>query len=499
MIAFLTMSCNLLAASPGKATLAPSGNPTVIRTATVVPAATLTATPLSATTEGPSTATGLPVATNTPEGTAVPTPPGDAVIVNTFNQEVYPFKQDGNCSLGEAIWTVQSQQNQDGCVLPAGSTTIWLQPGTYSLTQADNSPVILNGRLQKDREHLPGAGFPVIGGQVTILGNGSIIRRTGTTKFGIFQVFVLGDLTLKDLTVTGGDTTAPIKEGGGALEVFGGALLLDHVTLSGNTAQNGGAIDNQPGPGNGVTLVDSVVSGNTSILSGGGIENSSVLNIKDSVISDNLAKNQVFGGGGIDNQDGQVTLDHVQLVGNSATEGGGLYNDTGTVNITDQTVISGNVSTEIVSFIPAGGGGITNSQGQLAIAGSDILGNQAPHAAGGGIFNNGSIQMTGSVLADDVAAAGGGLFNYSDGTGSVTGSCILQNQAMAVKPAGFGNGVENDNDTPLDAAGNWWGEASGAGNAVTHGVKADSPLATAPDICSSSVPTPFPTPEMTGN
>jgi len=105
----------------------------------------------------------------------------------------------------------------------------------------------------------------------------------------------------------------------------------------------------------------------------------------------------------------------------------------------------------------------------------------------------------GSVLADNGAAAEGGLFNYSIGTGSVTESCILHNQAVAVKPDGFGNGVENDNDTPLNAAGNWWGVPPGPGNDITPSVKADSVLAVAPAICSGSSPTPFPTPGKTGN
>jgi hypothetical protein len=71
-------------------------------------------------------AEGLPTgqATSTPAFTPTPAAPADAVVVDTLDQEVYPFIADGNCSLGEAIQTIVTQQVEDKCVLPAGSSTI---------------------------------------------------------------------------------------------------------------------------------------------------------------------------------------------------------------------------------------------------------------------------------------------------------------------------------------------------------------------------------------
>ena len=73
-----------------------------------------------------STEVSTSTATDTPAVTPTSSVPSGAVVVDTFDQEVYPFKQNGNCSLGEAIWAVQTQKNQDGCVVTAGNNTIYL-------------------------------------------------------------------------------------------------------------------------------------------------------------------------------------------------------------------------------------------------------------------------------------------------------------------------------------------------------------------------------------
>ena len=237
--------------------------------------------------------TGTPLA---PSATSAPSVPSDAVIVNTFDQGVYPFTQNGNCSLGEAIQTILLQQAMDGCVLPPGSTTVYMPTGTYTLTDPDNAPVILFGKPQKDREHLDPAGFPVIAGTVTILGNSSTIQRSGPNQFGIFQVFIGGTLTLKDLTISGGDVSVT-HHSGGAIENLGGALTLDHVTLTYNVAYNGGALDIAVGINSENTVTDSTITQNTSMVDGGGIHNEGHLLVKDSIISSNIAQDGVLGGG----------------------------------------------------------------------------------------------------------------------------------------------------------------------------------------------------------
>jgi hypothetical protein len=277
------------------------------------------------------------------------------------------------------------------------------------------------------------------------------------------------------------------------VDVLGGTALLEHVTLIANQAWEGGAIINNPGTQ--VKLMNSVVTRNSSLEDGGGIYNSGTLIIQASEISNNSSRSTVFGGGGIYNENGQVTLDHSQLLGNLALEGGGLYNDGGTVTILDQSVISGNVATEKAAFIPHGGGGINNiSSGAVTIDQSFVIWNQAAGTTGGGIYNQASLKVTGSVLAGNLAGSGGAVFNDSDGTGSISSSCILDNQVVLAHTAGLGNGIVNDNSAAFDARQNWWGTHAGPGDSLSAGVTGAPYLNAAAGLCASALPTPFPTP-----
>jgi hypothetical protein len=73
-----------------------------------------------------------------------------------------------------------------------GATTITLAANTpFDFTSADNST---DG----------GNALPVITGNITIVGNGDTIERTGTTPFRLFDVASGGSLTLEGLTLSGG-------------------------------------------------------------------------------------------------------------------------------------------------------------------------------------------------------------------------------------------------------------------------------------------------------
>ncbi len=489
VIALLLMSCNFLSSVSGS----PSTTP-------IQSGATLNVTDSVPNNSATRIVPALPAVTNTSVATPTSAIPSDVVVVNTFDQEVYPFKQDGNCSLGEAIQTVLIQQVVDGCVLPAGSHTIYMPKGTYALTQPDNAPVVLFGtKPQKNREGFDPAGFPMIANTLIILGNGSTIQRTGPHKFGIFQVFAGGgNLTLKDLTISGGDATANNAGdyGGGAINVMG-FLTLDHVTLTDNLANEGGALDAEGE----VTVVDSTITQNTSKGDGGGIYNGNgQLLVKNSVISSNVADPRFYQGGGIYiDFNAQLTLDNSQIVGNIAQEGGGIYTDGGSIKINNQSVISGNVAAEKNQGSPHGGGGININESvgetaQLTIDNSFVIGNQAPGTTGGGIFNEGQMTVTGSVLANNVGGAGGAIDTVASGQGSVTGSCILENQSLWPDTSG---GIENDADITqvvIDARRNWWGSASGPGGAASSQVDTNPVLTSPPAICAGAIPTPYPTP-----
>ena len=128
------------------------------------------------------------------------------------------------------------------------------------------------------------AALPSITGDITVIGNGATINMTGGVQ--IFNVAETGSLTLKNVTISGGNAT----EGGAIFN--GGELNLENVTLQNNSAVRGGAIYNT-----GVLNMD-----------GGAIQNNSASEF----------------GGGIYNA-GQMSLDGVNIRENDAPEGSGVY------------------------------------------------------------------------------------------------------------------------------------------------------------------------------
>ena len=100
------------------------------------------------------------------------------------------------------------------------------------------------------------------------------------------------------------------------------------------------------------------------------------------------------GGGGIYNNGGTMTVTNSTLSGNSAINGGGgIYNNGGTVTVTNST-LSGNSATN-------GGGGIYNNGGTVTVTNSTLSGNSA--STGGGIYNGGTVNATNTLIVNNTA------------------------------------------------------------------------------------------------
>ena len=175
----------------------------------------------------------------------------------------------GNCTLKAAIMEANAF---------AGADTINLAPGAiYTL----NIPL-----LPADEVGL------FVGSQITINGNGATIRRSsasGTPLFNLFHV-AYGDLTLMDVTLSGGETSVS----GGGISLFRSRVIITRSTVSGNRASHGGGIYNLNGN---LTLENSTVSGNRTTVGGyggGGILNLSsygqaTTTLINSTIAENIA------------------------------------------------------------------------------------------------------------------------------------------------------------------------------------------------------------------
>jgi hypothetical protein len=117
----------------------------------------------------------------------------------------------------------------------------------------------------------------------------------------------------------------------------------------------------------------------------------------NTVVNSNNAQNV---GGGISNN-GNLTVVSGIIGFNTANGGGGLFNNVGTASLTSTDVVHNTART-------SGGGGIDNAvTGRLTAKNSNIQFNTGlPN--GGGIQNQGILQVLNSRLSDNRAAAGGG-------------------------------------------------------------------------------------------
>ncbi|MEO8574360.1 MAG: FG-GAP-like repeat-containing protein [Pyrinomonadaceae bacterium] len=144
-------------------------------------------------------------------------------------------------------------------------------------------------------------------------------------------------------------------------------------------------------------------------------------------------------GGGIQNNSGTVNVVSCALTGNLGDTAGGIFNNSGTVNVTNST-FTGNSGTDAGYFGGGSGGGIYNSTGTVNVTNSIFTGNTG--LDGGGIFNsvNGNVNVINSTFSGNQAiGAGGGICN--DGTLNVTSSTISGNTPLIGDTPAVGGGI----------------------------------------------------------
>jgi CSLREA domain-containing protein len=160
----------------------------------------------------------------------------------------------------------------------------------------------------------------------------------------------------------------------------------------------------------------------TLISYGGGILNLNSLTITNSDISNNSADT----GGGVYNLTAALTVTNSTFSGNSAPSGGGgIYNAGGTAIITNSTISTNSASS-------GNGGGILNISGTaMTLLNTTLSGN-----SGGGITNNDStLNLTNTIIAN--STSGGDCTNSSGTIGTSANNLI---EATASNACGLTNG-----------------------------------------------------------
>ncbi len=251
------------------------------------------------------------------------------------------------------------------------------------------------------------------------------------------------DITITNSVITGNDNTA-INIDSGSVSVNGSSQITS------NNGNGIGLIDGSP-----LSVVDSLISGNSGIGASTTGMGTTQLTITNSTITDN-------GKGGVScSACGATTITEATITGNGTTatfEGGGVSftvdqddpTDSPQLTITDSTIADNNAARRgggvFVGFVESSEP--TAPAAQAVITGSQITGNTTTGSDrdGGGIaVDTGDLTVTDSTVADNDAGTGGAMV-VSDGGGiyaqervgdgvtepydvTVTGSTITGNSA----------------------------------------------------------------------
>ncbi len=386
---------------------------------------------------------------------------------------------NGVCSLREAIDAVNHAPTGSDCgAATAGANTIMLAASTtpYGLTIPTVAP----------DDNSTGDLDLAAPGPVTIAGAGSGATKISAAALGNRILHVIsGTVTIEDLTLTGGhapngadgvdgfvDTHDishdPIPPGdgfnGGAI-FNGGALTLDHVTVTDNFAGNGGK------GGNGETLVAGTSGGKGGV--GGGVDNVGQLRLTDVTMSGAPRRRTGApaadgGAGGSGGADGGSA-------GGCCGDGGALFSaGAGSSATIDDSTFSDNVAGTGGSGGKGGdadpsdtgspgnggsaaggfsGGAIALEGGSMILRDSTITGNLGgPGGNGGNPGSGGGDGMTapphGSGGNAGNGSAGGGIFVSSTATASLIGVTIAANTPGAPGTPGPSGGIGGSKGSP---------------------------------------------------
>ncbi|MBK8038247.1 MAG: autotransporter-associated beta strand repeat-containing protein [Verrucomicrobiaceae bacterium] len=238
----------------------------------------------------------------------VDTSPVQTFTINVLSMAVTQTSDSGPGSLRQAI--------ADAALIPG--------PGTITFAPALTGPIVLASEI-----------VIVFGNDVTIDGGnlpGGVTIDGGPGMNRIFTVNDGATVTLRGLTLTGGNGTGASSGGGGAVS-NAGSLTLTQCTFYGNSASGaGGAIHNARGV---LTADRCTFSANSTVTTGGGAINHTSTATSMTLTHCTIAGNSTIGnegGGGIRNRGPSLTLTHCIVAGNTVTDGTGPDLNT-TVNV----------------------------------------------------------------------------------------------------------------------------------------------------------------------
>ena len=271
----------------------------------------------------------------------------------------------------------------------------------------------------------------------------------------LFQQGLTGTIALsstlaitENLTIEGPGSGALTISGQNTIQDFsvsnGVSATISGVSIANGYAAVGGGIFNA---GN-LVVNDCAISGNSAVIGGGGILNDGAYNAVTgrlngysalptlTLIDSDISSNTAQAGGGVFNNGGTMTVSNSTFSDNSANTGnhasgtgGGIFNAYGGTMTVSNSTLSGN------SANGDGGGAIFNSNGTTLTVSDSTLSGNSGGSYGGGIYNNGgTLNLTNTIVAN--SPSGEDLFS----TGAIASAQYNLIQSAA------GNGIQNGVD-----------------------------------------------------
>jgi predicted outer membrane repeat protein len=255
----------------------------------------------------------------------------------------------------------------------------------------------------------------------TTIDGGGLITLDGTYTATVLFVAASTRASLKRLTITNGLALERIGEfSSGGIANFGN-LTISNSRVSGNRDCCG-----------------------FGVLGVGAIWNTGVLEINNSMLSDNLG----VANGGIANE-GTLRIHNTIVADNGGTDHGGGVINLATLEITNSSFLR--------NFVGDGSGGAIRNLGTLTVKRSLFAENQAaihgggivnqgtlnvdqstfshnvsgPFPGGGGIYSSGALTVADSTFSGNFGREGGGMLIEADSFASVRGSTFSENGASS--------------------------------------------------------------------
>lgn len=260
--------------------------------------------------------------------------------------------------------------------------------------------------------------LPDITGALTITGPGAnVLSVSGNNNSRVFLITGGVTVNINNLTITGGN----VASNGGGIYVDGSILNLNNSVVSNNTANAGAGLCILPNILIGsATITNSTISGNTATTVGGGIFTGSdgfscvTLTITNSTISGNTSAS----GGGIATYCpglGSTTITNSTISNNVASSsGGGIFNQANVTLI--NSIVANSTGGDIINL-----GGTTDAQYSLVEDGLGINGTSSNNLTGdpllGLLANNGGPTQTIALLPGSVAINAGSCVTATDQRG----------------------------------------------------------------------------------